>query len=196
MNKYIFKFTFSICFLLLFIQLGCGLLDSDDPKIERVNAVEKIFTLEDFTSSGFKKLKKYKVKDLPGATAAFYGFYKFEDPADYELRFYNTHEDALELGLVIAEERVGSKPEDVILDKKLATWKEGLKEARFCTGPTSGATSKGGTVIGAGGMGGVCTFPKYKDLIVYGNVIVLCQGNEKSESKENCINLIKKLEEK
>ena len=143
MNKYIFKFTFSICFLLLFIQLGCGLLDSDDPKIERVNAVENFFTLEDFTSSGFKKLKKYKVKDLPGATAAFYGFYKFEDPIDYELRFYNTHEDALELGLKIAEERVGSKPEDVKIRKDDATWKEGLKEARFCTGPTGGATSKG-----------------------------------------------------
>ena len=176
-----------------FTNIGCGLTDTGSSNIQRINASEVVFTLEDLIAGGFKKVKTYKVKDLPGATGAYYGFY---DKTDYEIRFYQTHGDALELGLEIAEERVGPTPEDVKIRKDDATWKEGLKEARLCTGPTTGSTSGGGTVIGAGGMGGFCVFPKYKDLIVYGNFILLCQGNDESESKKNCIKLVKNLEGK
>lgn len=176
--------------LLLFI-VGCGLQGGSGSQIARINPVDTIYTLKDIKNAGFKNLKKYKIEELPGAIDAYYGFY---DEKDYEVRFYQSHSDAVNLGLPIAEERVGSTPEDVKIRKEDATWKEGLKEARLCTGATTGSTSKGGTVIGAGGMGGFCIFPKYKDLTVFGNFILLCQGYDESEATKNCKKLLERLE--
>ena len=87
-----------------------------------------------------------------------------------------------QLNSVLAEE-------DALIEEQ-----EGLKEARLCTGATTGSTSKGGTVIGAGGMGGFCIFPKYKDLSVFGNFILLCQGYDESEATKNCKKLLERLE--
>ena len=76
-----------------------------------------IYTLEDFTESPvkFKKLKEYNVDELNYAKSVYYGFRKFDDPVDYEIRFFETHEDAL-MGEELVRERAGTK-EEIKLDK-------------------------------------------------------------------------------
>ena len=165
-----------------FIHMGCGLTDTGSSNIQRINASEVVFTLEDLIAGGFKKVKTYKVKDLPGATGAYYGFY---DKTDYEIRFYQTHGDALELGLEIAEERVGPTPEDVKIRKDDATWKEGIKERRKIRGEEGGKT---------GASGGNSTGPKHGNYSIYGNVVMLCEGPE-IISLEVCWKLINALKE-
>ena len=68
------------------------------------------YNLEDFTSSPvkFKKLKEYDVDELNYAKNVYYGFRKFEDPVDYEIRFFDSHEDAL-LGEELVRERAELK---------------------------------------------------------------------------------------
>ena len=179
--------------LLLLWVISC--FSNEDPAdlINKITDTERVFSLEDFTNSGFKKLKKYKIKDLPDSIGAFYGFYKFEDPVDFELRFYANHADAVESGIPLAEERAGEKVEDVILDKELATFKEGLKDARGCLGAQTQKGQGGGYFSGGAGVGGHCVYPKYKDFIVYGNVILLCQGMESKDALNNCSKLISLL---
>ena len=91
-------------------------------------------------------------------------------------------------------DRAGAKGEDVILDKKLATFKEGLKEARGCLGAQTQKGAGGGYFSGGAGVGGHCIHPKYKNFAVYGNVIVLCQGKEPEDSMNNCSKLISLIE--
>ena len=61
-----------------------------------------------------------------------------------------------------------------------ATWKELLKEARECQG-------EGGHHTGA------CIVPKYGDYIIFGNVVMLCQGATSNVSLENCSSLMNAL---
>ncbi len=184
----------NVIIVLLFLIIGCSNAEEATVQISKITETDRVFTLKDFTDSGFKKLKKYKIKDLPNSTGAFYGFYKFEDPIDYELRFYDTHSDAIEFGISLAEERAGAEAEDVILDKKQANFKEGLKEARGCLGAQTQKGAGGGYFSGGAGVGGHCNQPKYKDFVTYGNVIVLCQGNEPDDSIRNCSKLISLLD--
>ena len=187
-------FSLNVIIALLFFIIGCSNAEESALQINKITETERIFSLDDFTNSGFKKLKKYKIKDLKNSTGAFYGFYKFEDPIDYELRFYNSHPDAIEFGISLAEERAGAEGEDVILDKKLATFKEGLKDARGCLGAQTQKGAGGGYFSGGAGVGGHCIHPKYKNFVVYGNVIVLCQGKEPEDSMNNCSKLISLIE--
>mgnify|MGYP003319056162 CR=1 FL=1 len=85
-------------------------------------------------TNGWVKLlaKDYDVTNLPGASKVVYGFWKTPNkvPADYEIRIYLSHEDAVNIGVKYAKERSG---ETALLDESEASWKEGLKESRFCS---------------------------------------------------------------
>ena len=50
--------------LLLLWVISC--FSNEDPAdlINKITDTERVFSLEDFTNSGFKKLKKYKIKAL------------------------------------------------------------------------------------------------------------------------------------
>ena len=96
--------------------ISCSSEKIDEPLIEKITPQTKQFELEDFTSVGLKKNKTYKVEELPKALSAYFGFIRFNEPAEdgkgkkvveYELRFYNSHEDAINYGAEYAEERVG-----------------------------------------------------------------------------------------
>ena len=58
----------------------------------------------------------------------------------YELRFYNSHQDAIQYGTDYAEERVGRNAKL----KKIHNprWKERLKDARLCLGDQFTTSSK------------------------------------------------------
>ena len=65
------------------------------PKVTNNNV---ILSISDFKSAGFKSLREYKsVEEVSLLSSAFHGIYK---KMDYELRFYDNHEDAINLSLI------------------------------------------------------------------------------------------------
>ena len=163
------------------VFFSCSSNESDQIQpIDQVVNDNIIYSMEDFFSAGFKKSKDYDVSELPGAINVTYGFWKTPNkvPVDYEIRIYSSHNEAVNIGSKYAKERSG---DTALLDENEASWKEGLKESRFCSGPTRSG-------------GGVnCRLPKYKNYNNYTNSIILCQGRNVEESSINCEFLINTL---
>jgi hypothetical protein len=63
-----------------------------------------VYTIDDFKTVGYKNVTQFDLETLPGANDAWYGFYSQKD---YELRFYDSHQAALDHGLEPAEITVG-----------------------------------------------------------------------------------------
>lgn len=158
---------------------ACGSNSRDNSSeidtMPKITASDRIFSQEEFLSTGFKKSKEYDVTDLTDAVSAMYGFWNPDgtEPVDYEIRFYPSHVIAVEEGKAFADEVTG---ENGAVSDNDVTWKEGTRDRR-----TSGFTSTGG-----GGSLAV----KYADYIIHSNVILLCQGRESIQSLERCWALI------
>ena len=186
MNKYKIIFLSLISILLI----SCG-----DSSVE--NTFEQIFSdgniqnEEDLKLLGIKKGKKYKVEGLNKANAAIFAFYRKpgeKEAIEYEIRFYNNHEDAVDEGVPMAKERVGPEAK---LKKEYATWDEGLKDARQCGGAGGGMSAGGSQAGGAGDHAvGSCSSPKYNEFFVFNNMVILCQGENEIESRRNCQDVI------
>ncbi len=196
MKKIIFLIMLLTSGLLIF---ACGGSDdsssgsvSSDVVFVQVEDSEKIYTIDDFINIGYKKGKAVKQdKLMDGMINAYWGFWKVpykdwsgKDMIDYELRFYPSHSEAVNMGQNSADLRTG---ENAQIRKKDtndpnaihpigADWPELLKEARECQGD-------GGHHTGA------CIVPKYADYKIFGNVVILGQGADLEESYMN-INLI------
>ena len=170
---------------IVLILLGCG-QTIQVASIEKITPSDTIFNYDSLNAIGYKKTKKYKVEGLTKAQSAYFGFLK-DTKAEYEVRFYDSHKDAVDYGTVFAEERTG---EDAVLKKEDATWKEGVKESRSCAGDS---LSKGDAVNLGGHHIGTCMAAKYSDYIIYGNMILLCEGYEPEVSMLNCEEIINKL---
>ena len=192
-----------ISFLLIFLSLAIvacgGNADSSSSAsssaaviFEQIEDNGENYTIDDFIDIGYKKGKTVKESKLmDGMINAYWGFWKVpykdwsgKDMIDYELRFFNSHSDAISMGENSADLRTG---ENAQIRKKStsdpkavhpigADWPELLKEARECQGD-------GGHHTGA------CIIPKYADYKIFGNVIILGQGADTEESHKN-INLI------
>jgi hypothetical protein len=67
-------------------------------------ASDLVYSVEDFTAVGYKNVTQFELDTLPGATDAWYGFF---NQKDFELRFYQSHQDALDHGVELAEVAVG-----------------------------------------------------------------------------------------
>ena len=189
------KFTpYILLTTVLFLLLSCGSQQDQLPgaNIEKISNPDKNLTIDDITAVGFKKNKTYKTDDLPGANSAYYGFTSKKDSngkrisVDYEVRFFDSHEDAKNIGVSLVEERVGK---DAKLTKNDATWKEGVKEARTCGGDSG--HGKGYSLVVASST---CNLAKYNDYYIYGNMILLCQGKDDLESQKNCNEILLILE--
>lgn len=174
-----FRKTSLACLLAAVFALAaaCG-GGSDEPEasLQQVFDVDGVLTIGQFSAAGFKQSKQYDVTGLPGADAAYYGFWRSpgEETIDFELRFYPSHEAAVSDGTELVREVTG--PEAAVTEAD-STWKEGVKDRR-----TSGFT------IGGGG-GSLAV--KYADYMIYGNVIMLCQGRDSEQSLQRCDQLIK-----
>lgn len=62
------------------------------------------YTIDDLTAVGYKKNKQFDVETVPGATDIWYGFFQQQD---IEVRFYESHAAAIELGVEPAEMVIG-----------------------------------------------------------------------------------------
>jgi len=145
-----------------------------DTEFQKVIDSDRIFTVDDLLAAGFKKGKTYNVEGLEKATAVIYGFYGL-DPykrQEYEIRFYESHSDAVQYGMPMADETTG---EDAQLKAEDATWDEGLRERRECQGSKQHSHHSH-----------LCLQAKHADYAVRGNMILLCQGKDVSVSIEHC----------
>ena len=62
--------------------------------------VGEAFTPDSFVGAGWKKSKEYSTETVPGAEEIWYGFF---NQRDVEIRFFGSHETALEQGVPIVE---------------------------------------------------------------------------------------------
>ena len=64
---------------------------------------DRDYSVEDFLAIGWKKSKQLEIEALPNSIDAWYGFYMQKD---IELRFYDSHEAAIEHGVPPAQETI------------------------------------------------------------------------------------------
>ena len=148
--------------------------DSDDG-IVNIVSTEGQYTLADIENlDGFKKSKSYDVDGLRNATAAVYGFFG-SDPynrRELEIRIYPDHATALDSGVDVADEATGAT---AILSSSAQRWDTGITQRRACRANTRGSHHTGR-----------CDAAKYGDYIVFGNLIVLCEGIDSETALRNC----------
>lgn len=166
----------SLLLLVAAIACGSGGGASDKGGFQKVQDSARVYSIDNFLSIGFKQVKGYNVEGLPGATGASYGFWQVEGQDarnyNYELRFYGSHEDAVQQGTQLAEEVTGT---DAVLITGKMTWKEGAKDRRVQSGRI-------GYLV-----------PVYGDYAIIGNVVMLCEGLDSAQSLERCTELIAAL---
>ncbi len=157
----------------ILLLLSCSSGEELPEPIEKITDSGIIFSIQEIKEMGFKKNHEYKVDDLPGSVSAYFGFIKNDlgDPEDYEIRFYNNHSDAIELGIKYTDNVTG---ENGCISKDCALWEEGLKHR-----------------IRMSDLGTL--HPKYMSYIVYNNFILMCPGYDEGEALSKCTSIINKL---
>ena len=182
---------FSLLFAVILVSLAavaCGSENGDEgapagsagkpeaggPLLPKILDPGQVFTFDDLLAAGFKKGREYNVEGLVKATSAYYGFYGLDpyNRQEYEVRFYESHADALEYGIPMADEVTG---EGAMLRDDNVTWNEGLKDRRQCLGLGTHSHHTHS-----------CNTAKHADYVVRGNFILLCQGLEVSVSQNHC----------
>lgn len=160
--------------LLAMVAVACGSGSGGSAaSFPQISASGATYALDDLMALGFKKSRTYPLDGLPGASEAIFGFWRIPngDPVDFEVRFYNSHDDAVSLGKALAEDGSG---DDAILDDSEATYQHGARDRRLIIGHGEGG----------GGRSGIG--PKYADYAIFDNLVMLCQGGTSGQSLERC----------
>ena len=174
-----------LALILIITVIGCSSeSEGEIIAMEKVTDSGKNFSIEDLKKIGFKENKEYKIKKLPGAISAYFGFIKndLKGPEDYEIRFYSNHDEAVKLGIKYADNIVS---ENACVKKECSLWLENLNQRQQIDGGPSIMESMAGT-----------RNAKYKSYVIYNNLILFCPGNNEDDSMKNCTIVIDKLERK
>ena len=168
--------------ILAIILISCSQENelNEDTEIKKILNSNSTFTIEDFKKIGFKINKEYDITDLDESTGAWFGFWKnnLNKPIDYELRFYNSQQTAIDKGISFTEEVIG---ENAVLKKSTSSWKEGIQDRRSRNN-SSMSGSEANSVRA-----------KYLDYFINGNVIILCSGLDLNYATQNCSELSSKI---
>ena len=162
--------TFLVMMVVAIPILGSACLADDtgsEGTFSKINPDQTIRDLSSFEKAPFKLSKEYDVSTLPMANAAYKGFFTppNSDSIQYELRIYPDHMSAVEKGMEYAEEVTGA---DALLRSVDVRWDEGTSDRR------GGGSSRGSIT------------PLYGDYAIIGNVIMLCQGRNSTQSLNRC----------
>ena len=115
------KLLLYISIFFIYILIGCSTNKTDlNPtekliNLEKITVSETVYSIEDFEKFGFKVSKSYKIKNLPSANGAWYGFWiPPEENSNgefvaFEIRSYPSHELAVKDGKFFADEVSGPK---------------------------------------------------------------------------------------
>tara|TARA_B100000674_G_C37861818_1_gene925169 strand:- start:241 stop:789 length:549 start_codon:yes stop_codon:yes gene_type:complete len=172
-------------FLLIFISCG----EPQNATIPQISDSPTTFSIENFKKINFKIGEQYDNSDLPKSNSVYWGFWKDRDAdegsarfqslggsvggmRDFEIRFYDNHNDAIEFGKIYAEDSSG---ENAVLTKKNTLWPVGIKNRRTSGGPDGSP------------------LPKYGGYTIYGNFIILCEGVNLDQSLKTCSKIINEL---
>ena len=142
--------------------------DSDgEDTFSKITADQTFRDLSSFEKAPFKLVREYDVSALPMANAAYMGYFTPLDsePIQYELRIYPDHTSAVEKGLEYVAEVTGP---EALLRSTDVRWDQGTKDRR------GGGFHRGGLT------------PLYGDYAIIGNVIILCQGRNSTQSLNRC----------
>ena len=74
-------------------------------EISTITKPDSVFSLDDVKSTGWKSSKEFPPDQLEGVSAVWFGFFQQKN---LEVWFYDSHSDALELGVGPAEEIVAA----------------------------------------------------------------------------------------
>ncbi|MEE8046156.1 MAG: DUF6810 family protein [Dehalococcoidia bacterium] len=153
--------------------VACGSSEGEDDSFSKISDPGKVFSLDDLIATPYKEVSNYSTEGLPGASDVSFGFMKIGngEPYDYEVRFYESHQAAVDIGTAMANEGTGA---DAILSEDDATYKPGVKNRRTIIG--------GG--VGGGARSGIG--PKFGSYAIFGNIVMLCQGSDVETSLERC----------
>lgn len=160
----------SLVGLLAVLACGSGSADSDSTaNFEKVSDFERVLTLADIESTGWKKGKTYDVDGLDGANEAYVGFWTPPGlgSLNYEIRIYPSHQAAVDQGTPFAEDASG---EGASLNAEDAMWDEGVRDRRI--------------IVGGGSRGS--QNPRYGDYVILGNIVILCEGRTSEHSLDQC----------
>ena len=177
------RLLFSLIILAATVLTACRSSDEAQSQIDEFTQItpsERIFTINDFKAVRFKTNTEYDVSELPSATAAWFGFWTPLGTVakEYEIRFYESHSDAIKFGTSYAIEASG---ETALLDEEDAIWDEGLKDRRaYFAAPSSH------------GSGSVQ--PLYGGYAIYGNMVLLCEGANQVHALGHCAALVTAIE--
>ena len=180
-NQMLLVLAIATLIALVPIMAACGNSNNDSSSAsgaesageQRIIDSPRSITVDDLTGLGMKVGKEYDVATLEGATSASLLFWRVNGTAvEYEVRLYQSHTDAVNLGTAPAQE--GSGP-DAIIDVDVATYKEGIRDRRtifdFRAEPK----------------------PKYGAYGIYANMVMLCEGRDDAEAWTRCQALIDQL---
>jgi hypothetical protein len=99
----------AVALVTIFAVLACGGSSEplasegatvDEEGVRLVTRPEASYTIDDLAAVGFKKNRQFGAETVPGANDIWYGFFS---QRDIEVRFYDTHADAVALGTEPAE---------------------------------------------------------------------------------------------
>ena len=136
-----------------------------------------IYSEEDFDVSGVKINKSYDVSGLPMAISATRIIF---DKKYVEVRLYESPDSANNEGKTYAESVTGP---DAVVSGNSVMWKEKERDRRKCV-PKAGLTEAGCDQVA-----------RYGGFIISGNLILLCEGLDRVEAQDLCLQLINHLDE-
>lgn len=105
--RFLLRATIALLFIMVIV--ACGESESADPAsqgetgeegLRLITKADASYSIDDLTAVGYKKNKQFDVETVPGANDIWYGFFRQKD---IEVRFYDSHEAALEWGVQPAE---------------------------------------------------------------------------------------------
>lgn len=98
-----------VSLMLVSAAIACGSSDQqstssggsvDEEGVRLITSAEATYTIDDLVGVGFKKNRQFPTDTVPGTTDIWYGFFS---QRDIEVRFYDSHADAIALGTDPAE---------------------------------------------------------------------------------------------
>ena len=188
-EKYKFMRKFLLIFIIVSVFYSCSSSESEK-LLSKISDVSKVYSIEDFSEFGLKIGEEYDSSDLPHAQSVYWGFWKDVEAdegsarfqslggsvggmREFEIRFYDSHEDAVNHGIKYADDATGR---NAVLTKQESLWPEGIRNRRTSGGPDGSP------------------LPKFGDYVIFGNLIVFCEGMSSEEAIQNCSRFLKNLE--
>ena len=151
-------------------------VESTAPTFQKVTPSDHTYAVDDLRAFGMKANLQYDVEGLPNAIDAWRCIYQQKE---YEARFYASYEDAVEHGTGPADEVTGP---DAILFGDAVSWQPGANNRKICGHKTYGSAANAGCDA------------KFGDYAIYGNLVLLCEGENPEESLPRCNTALQNLQ--